>query len=623
MDEPFYLNGRPRLLDANGKPIPVGKEKDGDARPIGISLPHSWSFVARVTGGNHTYWHDRFDEALRYSRQQAAAMDRDAWLMAIVQERMLAVSSLGWHLEVPDSRDKRQKQVRDGLERLVRGIPFLNRILESLLRAVWYGRYAVQVAWGWEAFKDYPPPGLPQRPGMRKRLPRQGGVPYSMPAPLQSLLGDPGAGGPPLAGSLGVPRKPKARPVRIRGLTVKEHWPVHGDKIGHQLDHTPYVLVDASRADDLPRPDVISTTRGRALALRGTWRERFIIHRHLQEDADFFEPERGEAIHGVGLRSKLFWQDWLKKEWLSNITDFFDRVGLGVNIWKYPRGNAEAKAAVEEAARTQSSRAHVIVPVDPDAGKSDGAGVERMEVPTSGADALLRLIEYVDLAMERYVVGQQASSRGTSSGMGNEAGALFQQSTKAAITLFDARNLASTLTGSEREPGLVNVIQKNTYPWADFPVWWVFDVEKPESDRKLQAARAMIELGLKVKADEVRAAGGFSKPGRGDEVIEAPQGSPGMPGMPQPAGPGGAMPVPAGPAGPPAPLPVPPPEGPPPAPGQSALDVLRLRKERAEALVSRLRSKGLDSLARAAALRYAAQDHGDATDAGEGRDAAR
>ena len=65
---------RPRLLDHHGQVIPVGKERTGDARPGGISLPGVMSFVARTGGGDHTFWMDRFYEALRDSRKQALAM---------------------------------------------------------------------------------------------------------------------------------------------------------------------------------------------------------------------------------------------------------------------------------------------------------------------------------------------------------------------------------------------------------------------------------------------------------------------------------------------------------------------------------------------------------------------
>src|SRR5262249_43771683 len=159
--------------------------------------------------------------------------------------------------------------------------------LEEMLwwwtEATWYGRFGVQVEWGW--------------------VPHQGGR-------------------------------------RDRGLVVNWAQPVNGDKIGHQEDGTPYILIDSSPDDELKKysnPSVITSTVNRALALRGAWRERFIIHQCLREDRDYFALDQQDAVHGVGVRSEAFWWNWIKLGWLANITDFFERVGLGVTIWTYPR----------------------------------------------------------------------------------------------------------------------------------------------------------------------------------------------------------------------------------------------------------------------------------------------
>lgn len=481
------VNGRPVLLDHNGNPIRGNRGRpDGAARPAGIALPHGWGFLARYQGASNTYWHDRFDEAMRHSRKDAEAMRRDCYLMSLLQERTLAVCNLNWHLETPDERDKFQTQVKDGLTRLIKGIPFFRRMLLWWLNALWYGRNGVQVEWEWEEFLDGP----------------QGHT---------------------------RPRK---------GLTIAEAWEVNGDKIGHQEDHTPYILVNSAKVYELPNAEIVTTTLGRGLALRGTWKNRFIIHRHLQEDADFFAPDTAEAIHGVGIRSKVFWTNFLRMEWLGNISDFFDKIGLGVTVWKYQMGNDNAYRAVKQAALDHSSRAHIFVPVSPDGGKDAGTSVERIEVPTSGSDALGKLIEMCDRYIERYVVGQEGSSRGSSSGIGNEASAEFMMDTKGQITKLDANLLAETITGSKRHAGMLNTMLRWTYPEADFPVKFVFDVENPQSDKKVQNGKTIVDMGIAIKADEMRASAGFSKPAEGDELVKNPQEQQqgGMPGMPGAAG---------------------------------------------------------------------------------------
>src|SRR5690348_3769924 len=87
----------PALLGPDGKPL---RGRDLDERAIGLALPHALTFIARQTGGFGSYWHDRFDECLRFNRAYADTMRNDGWLSALLQERMLAVYALrhSWHL---------------------------------------------------------------------------------------------------------------------------------------------------------------------------------------------------------------------------------------------------------------------------------------------------------------------------------------------------------------------------------------------------------------------------------------------------------------------------------------------------------------------------------------------
>jgi hypothetical protein len=348
------------LLDQYGRPF----RSDGSARPNGMALPHGWQFVAKTSGAFQTYWMERFDEALRKSREDANVMRRDPWLRSLLQERITAVQNLPWHLEVPDESDPAQVACKDGMTRIVKAVPGFRRILGWLLEATWYGRFGVQFEWAWGKVRD-------RQVGTRK------------------------------------------------ALTVAQSWPVNGDKIGYRYDHTPTVQIYAPEGEALKaygNAEVITTTNGRAIVLSGTWRERFVIHKYMMEDRDYYSPEEAGAVHGVGVRDVLFWMDWMKKEWMGSICDFFSRVGLGVTMWKYPAGNAAALAAMKQAARDQSDRAHIFIPVTPEDAANHVTGMERVEIPVAGAESLTELVKYLDHVMERYVVGQEGSASATGAG---------------------------------------------------------------------------------------------------------------------------------------------------------------------------------------------------------------
>jgi hypothetical protein len=492
------MDARPTIYDHNGQPI--------TPRPDGMPIPHAVGFVATVGSAMKAYYHGRYDEAVRHSRESALVMRNDCSLMGMLQERKLAVASLPWHLTVPNENDPRQAYVRDQLRKQIETIRGLPKLLMGWLEAIWYGRQAAQFQWAW------------------------------------------------------------ARDEQGRRLLRPARWlPVNGDKVGHHQDGTPYILVNVAEADKLPGAQLIDTTAGgRGLLLNGSWRERFVIHSHELVDADFFDAEAGDAVFGVGVRSVVFALDWIKREWLSNFADYIERVGLGVELWYYDASNPKSKTEVQRAMQDlQGQRTRILVPRW---GAERQPSLERIETPSAGCELLIRLMGWVEEVQQRYINGQHLSSNSTASGgLGNEAAAEFQADTKNQIRNFDAKNLAETITGDPVEPGLLSTMQMWSYPETlpgrpgGFKVSFEFQLEGTESDQKLQAAATVVGLGLAVKADEVRAAGGFSKPAPGDETLggqqampPGPDGQPGQPGQDQPPGQGQP---PQGPAGQPKPPP--------------------------------------------------------------------
>lgn len=462
------------LVLPDGRPLHVAAENFRDGE--GLALPPVFSFAAVIGGASKTYYHDRFDEAMRHSRENALAMRRDAFLMSLLQERKMAVSSLPWYLETPDPKDRLQAKVRGVLTQCLRGTRGLRRMILSWLEAIWYGRYGNQFSWRWQEVEGR------------------------------------------------------------RTLSVDRWAPINGDKIGYHWDGTPYVLVNAAKAANLPGVVLTNTTRARALSLLGGWRDRFVIHQHEIDDADYFEAEAGDGRHGVGVRSRVYWLDFLKREYLDWVVTYLERVGLGTTLWKYDASSPEQKAKAEEAARDNSRRVNITVPVWPDRAGGYSGGVERIEAPMGGVEALRTMIEAMDQYIERFIIGQAGSSQSQSSGLGNEAASEFMSSTKDAIRDHDAHLLAETITGSDQDPGLLSLMQRYSFPetTADrpngFPVLFKFGLEKSLNNQRVQTITQVSQMGLPVRKDDIYNAAGLSRPEPHDDVLE-PQ---------QQGGPGGA-----------------------------------------------------------------------------------
>jgi Protein of unknown function (DUF935) len=443
-------------------------------QPDGFALPHVVSFAGLVNEANRTYsW--RWDEAYKQSRENALAMRRDCNLMRLLRERQLPTEQMPWHIEGEDKNDPAQIERAAARERVIRAIPHLQRLKRSCLEAIWYGRSGAQLAWD---TRDY-----------------SWGSAY----------------------------------------TVVGHQHVNGDKVQFGYDGVPRLLIYSPAAAQLEKEGahIVYTDRATALVLdEPYWRTRFCLHKHDCVDADFFEYFEAGSIHGVGIRHWLYWYDWLKKEITSWLMDYMERTGLGLTIYYYEAGNAASEAAAQSAAKKDGRNTVIVWPVPAEGDRKAGSGIERIETSTAGCEVILRVMEYFDDRMEKFVVGQVGSSdhRG-SGGLGGSHAMKFQAETKQYLIKDDCANLGDSLTQD-----LVAPLGRFNWPDDRTCYRWVFDTEESDSREKVEAGKVIVEVGVPIKADELRAAAGFSKPGPDDEIVQppAPQSPPGAPGQPPP-----------------------------------------------------------------------------------------
>ena len=456
------------ILDQFGRPT------GGAATPF--ALPQPLTFSSIFGGAQYTYFHSGYDQAFERSREDALLMRNDCFLMGLLQERKLGTAGLRWHLEVDDERDPWQRMARDHMEAAARSVKHLPRdVFMPLMEAVWPGRSGVQCVWKW---REQTPPPI--------SIPAMNGLPSS-----STPLG----------------------PVRTLALDLKA--PVNGDKIGHRYSGLPYVEVNVAEGQELAGAETIVTTQTRAMLLKGSWRDRFLLHTHAVEDPDYFDAKRGDMVYGVGVRSVLFWHDWLKREYLAWLTDFLERYGLGLTLVSYDESNAQSKLAAQKIIDDLNGRKMaVMVPVIPGQSTLKDA-LARIETPQSAAEVILKLMKLFDHYIRYYVLGDESGEEGRSKG-GDEVREMT--SAKWKMYRLDALNLADTLTSD-----YLDLVKRWTFPWADFPVRWRFDLDSPDVGERIGAMNKLWDMGVRFKEDEARGLLGMSKPQEGDDTISKAQ----------------------------------------------------------------------------------------------------
>lgn len=457
--------GIPHRTPADDRAAMTAEATDGD----GVLLPHHRTFASLYNLATRLYSY-RWDEAIAHSVENAKAMRRDAYLRALEQERVLPLTRWKWSLESADEAPSNGKdpysvdreQVRRPLEACVKRTRALLQMRQYLGSAIWFGRYGSQVA-------------------------------YSR--------------------------------INVGGsqrwvVTVSE--PIHGDKLHFDWDGTPGVMVNPTCAKKYTRNGerYVNTDRGGPILLLDRPQDRrcFIIHRHVIEDADYFDVMQAGRMYGVGLRDFCYWAWWLRDEMLSWLVDFMEKVGnLGIMVFPYPDGNPQAKGKAENAAKELKGRNALACPI-PEGKNRDAYTPYLIPANVAGAQFLKEIVgDYFEKHIERLFVGQSLSAGTEGSGLGGAGVAALHADTKFNLLSFDAENLGETLTAD-----LVRPLQELNFSTCPFQFRFRFHVPDPAAKDRLTAWGA-VKGELKVKADDVYRDLGYARPEPGDETVGGPQ----------------------------------------------------------------------------------------------------
>jgi|GEM_PF-818995 len=460
----------------------------GNGRSV---FPHGASFLGLFSGGSaRVYWPS--DTALRFARQNAIKMRADASVMECVELRQRAAALLDWRIEC-DKDDPVYGQAKSVLEKILRRIPRFLQYRENLLHALWFGRYAIGNRYAWEWIDGE------------------------------------------------------------KCVVVKSWHPIHGDKLVWKIDSDATDIFDglgirvggvSGLSEDVRqwheehRRWIESTEFGWAYFPPPGKRELLVVHRHYIEDGEYEEPRNASRIFGVGIRDRIYWTWYQKLDALAWLMEFLERSAFGIELWYYPAGNPQAREELRQAAaeRAGPNKNILLVPRPPG---MEGAvyGVERIEPSLAGAQALKEIItDYFGHQIKRYILGQTLTTEAHATGLGSNLASIHLD-TFLQIVRYDAINLQETITDQ-----VVRRLVGWNWPGLDAQAFrFVIELERDDTREKLEALQAAFNMGLKIRAADLRELLDISDPGPEEEFLQNPayrsleQGSPGSePPPPQP-----------------------------------------------------------------------------------------
>lgn len=418
------------------------------------------------------------DEALRDSYSNARFMRNDCSIMECLEQRKRSTALLDWHLEPENAKDVAGQWVADQMTAILNRIPRFMQYRECLLDALWYGRAAARHRYEWQIVNK------------RQRV------------------------------------------------CIADWKPIHGDKMvfryddgtGRDTAENVGIRVGAGYAAQHPAlkkwadpakgEKIKPTDWGLAYFLDPWEREMIAIHKHQIEDGEYEDPENAGRIHGVGIRSRIYWCWYQKQEALAWLMEYLERSGFGIEIWYYPYGNAEAKQKTREAAEERIGQGRNIILVPRPVGDQAMAyGVERIEPGMAGAGMLQDILSnYFGHQIKRYILGQTLTTEASNTGLGSNLGEIHM-ATYLDIIKYDAINLQETLTSELVEP-----LKAYNFPaYRDVKVHFRIETETENVEKKLEAWRQAFDMGVKLRARDVYETIGAIEPGPDDETLQSPQ----------------------------------------------------------------------------------------------------
>lgn len=446
----------------------VGRQGSPQRGPgSGFPISHHDTFQQLYQSINKTYW-TRYDEALKHSRENARVMENDTMLYSLCQRRFIPTCILTHQIETDDPDNPEQAAIARRLGRMLNRIKRFHFLKRQLNSGNWQGHSGAQLLW-----ETHQVDGAPAK----------------------------------------LPRK----------------WlPIHGDKIIYGWDHEPAIAVRAgSESAKRHKEDVIRYEFGEAISLRRRHlRDCFAIHQFEPADRDFlYEGDQAGQVHGLGLRSRVYWAWFLRTEGLSYVLDALQRISsLGMLIGYFDSGNADSQEAVLQAL-INVFRDNMTT--FPRSGSQTGSCIEHIQPGNVAYDVLFRFMEYMDELMLLAFLGQTLTSQAGATGLGSQVAELHSD-TKRQIIKYDALSLAETINDEILEP----MIRMNRWSYGGkiyhgqdlpFGINYRFLVNDDAVEERIQAAEALQTLGEPIDLNSLRRDLGFTPPTDG-------QG--GMPGSP-------------------------------------------------------------------------------------------
>lgn len=282
--------------------------------------------------------------------------------------------------------------------------------------------------------------------------------------------------------------------------------PVHGDKLVFKWDGRVGILVSAAFQGHTEPSE-----RGPVYYLSPEEREQFICHEVEPEDVPYHKPMMAGAVHGTGLRGKLYWLWALKQRVWGMGMDFLQWFSRGLTVYPFPGGNASYANEIADWVRAQDGSQAMLIPWYPNLGPYEP--VQRFEASTASPQFIQSLITtYFDDLIRQIILGQTLTTQASPTGIGSGASAAHQ-------TTFDIRvKYHAVALGETLSRDLLGPWYRANYPGV--PVGnWVLEVDDPNVQSMIDNAERLYNMGAAIPEEALMDSAGLPEVKDGDTIL--------------------------------------------------------------------------------------------------------
>lgn len=440
--------------EEHGLPSPPPPPIDPKGQPLGDAMfpvAHPSMFQGSANWSNRSYI-AAHDEAVAHSRENAERMALDPVIGACLRLRTYPTSLLTTHVDPDDDEDPFQVACAMKAQKLLSNLPgFLFAKRWLLSDGTFKGRSGTQMRWQWAPKKDKV---------------------WHMPTGFRMI---------------------------------------DGDKLVFGWDDRVGILVTSSFGAPIER--LGTSERGRVYYASPSEREQLLVHEFEPEDTSFYKPNMAGAIHGTGLRGKLYWLWALKVRVWSMGMDFLQWFARGLTVYYFKSGNQEHYNQIKSWVEAQDGSSSLFMPWLPGPRDEGYKPIERFEASTASPAFIQQLITtYFDDLFKLNILGQTLTSGTAPTGLGSGV-AEAHQSTFENFVKYDAIALGETLTRD-----LLRPFYRVNFPGVPCGRW-VFEVDDPNIQQMIENAQALYQMGAAIPEEPLLEAAGIPQPKTGQTIL--------------------------------------------------------------------------------------------------------